>query len=205
SGRMEDYWGPPSFAWPDTGLFLAQNMGELYIGALPLVLLLLAAMRGWLLAREARFFMGAAAVALVYALGWYTPLFPVLYALLPGAALYRPPADAAFLWGALGAPLAGYSIPRLCAAPDMSRQTMRIAAATLVVVFVPAIGLALWLGRLPLIQLPLMAALISFAATAGAPILAVPPPARRPRPGLAAPPRCAPPCFCLTPPTSPAP
>ncbi|HZC80049.1 MAG TPA: hypothetical protein VE258_19995, partial [Ktedonobacterales bacterium] len=30
SGRMEDYWGPPSFAWPDTGIFLAQNMGQLY-------------------------------------------------------------------------------------------------------------------------------------------------------------------------------
>ena len=41
SGRMEDYWGPPSFAWPDTGLFIAQNMGELYIGAIPLLLLLI--------------------------------------------------------------------------------------------------------------------------------------------------------------------
>ncbi|HKD56034.1 MAG TPA: hypothetical protein VKD45_00870, partial [Hyphomicrobiaceae bacterium] len=74
SGRMQDYWGPPSFAWPDTGLFLAQNMGELYMGALPLILLLIAGVRGWILAREARFFMATAAVALVYALGWYTPL-----------------------------------------------------------------------------------------------------------------------------------
>jgi hypothetical protein len=36
-GRMEDYWGPPSYAWPDTGIFLAQNMGQLYIGAIPLL------------------------------------------------------------------------------------------------------------------------------------------------------------------------
>ena len=63
SGRMEDYWGPPSFAWPDTGLFIAQNMGELYIGAIPLVLLLTAAVRGQLWAREIRFFTCAAAVA----------------------------------------------------------------------------------------------------------------------------------------------
>ena len=35
SGRMEDYWGPPSFAWQGTGIFLAQNMGQLYIGAIP--------------------------------------------------------------------------------------------------------------------------------------------------------------------------
>src|SRR5262245_19272543 len=46
SGRMEDYWGPPSFAWQDTGLFIAQNVGQLYIGAIPLILLLMAAARG---------------------------------------------------------------------------------------------------------------------------------------------------------------
>ena len=56
AGRMEDYWGPPSFAWPDTGLFIAQNMGQLYIGAIPLLLLLTAAVRGQLWAREIRFF-----------------------------------------------------------------------------------------------------------------------------------------------------
>ena len=113
SGRMEDYWGPPSFAWPDTGIFLAQNMGELYIGALPLLLLLIAAVRGQLWAREIRFFTCAAGVALLYALGWYTPVFRVLYALLPGVDLYRRPADATFLIGALGAILAGYGAHRL--------------------------------------------------------------------------------------------
>jgi len=181
SGRMENYWGPPSFAWPDTGLFLAQNMGVLYLGALPLILLLLAAVRGWLSGREARFLLGAAAVALVYALGWYTPFFRVLYALLPGVDLYRRPADAAFLLGALGATLAGYSMHRLCAAPNASRQVARIAAAALVLAFVAAIGLALWLARLPLIQVPLMAAAISFAATAGALLWAVPRLESRPR------------------------
>ncbi|MBO0740006.1 MAG: hypothetical protein J2P51_01105, partial [Hyphomicrobiaceae bacterium] len=166
SGRMEDYWGPPSFAWPDTGLFLAQNMGELYMGALPLIVLLIAAVRGWLLAREARFLVGAAAVTLVYALGWYTPVFRVFYALLPGVDLYRRPADAAFLLGALGATLAGYGMHRLCGAPDSSRRAPAIAGAILVLAFVPAIGLALWLGSLQRIPLPLTAASISFAAAA---------------------------------------
>jgi hypothetical protein len=46
AGTMEDYWGPPSFAWADTGIFLAQNMGQLYFGAIPLILLLMAAARG---------------------------------------------------------------------------------------------------------------------------------------------------------------
>jgi hypothetical protein len=186
SGRMEDYWGPPSFAWPDTGLFLAQNMGELYMGALPLVLLLIAGVRGWLSAREARYLVGAAAVALVYALGWYTPLFRVLYALLPGVDLYRRPADAAFLLGALGATLAGYSMHRLCGAPDTAPPTVRITGALLAVAFAPAIGLALWRGRLPHIQLPLTAAAVSFAAAASALIWAMPRLTRRPRLAVAA-------------------
>ena len=74
---MEDYWGPPSFAWAGTDLFVAQNMGVVYIGALPLVLLALAAMRGELWDREIRFFTFAALVTLVYALGRFTPI-PVL-------------------------------------------------------------------------------------------------------------------------------
>ena len=39
AGSMEDYWGPPSFHWQGTGLYIAQNVGILYIGALPLLLL----------------------------------------------------------------------------------------------------------------------------------------------------------------------
>jgi len=40
SGRMADYWGPPSFAW-NAGVYLAQNMGQVYLGAIPLLLLIL--------------------------------------------------------------------------------------------------------------------------------------------------------------------
>ena len=110
---MEDYWGPPSFAWRDTGLFIAQNVGQLYIGAIPLLLILLAGLRGHLWAREVRFFTIAALLMLLYALGWYTPVFQVFYTLLPGISLYRRPADAVFLVGALGAILAGYAVHRL--------------------------------------------------------------------------------------------
>jgi hypothetical protein len=176
AGRMEDYWGPPSFAWPDTGLFIAQNMGELYIGALPLLLLIGAAVRGQLWAREIRFFACAAGVALVYALGWYTPAFRVFYALLPGVDLYRRPADATFLIGALCAILAGYGAHRLLSEPraDPARQTAIVAAAIIGPAFVLAIGLGLWLGRVPSLSLPLAAALASFAAAAAALIWAMP-------------------------------
>jgi hypothetical protein len=168
AGRMEDYWGPPSFAWPDTGLFIAQNMGQLYIGAIPLLLLLTAAVRGQLWAPEIRFFTCAAAVALLYALGWYTPVFRGLFAVLPGVSLYRRPADATFLIGALTAILAGYGAHRLFCdpPPDFVRGQAIVAAATLAVAAALAIALGLWLGRVPRLPLPLSAAAISFAVAA---------------------------------------
>ena len=109
---MEDYWGPPSFAWQDTGLFIAQNVGQFYIGAVPLLLIAGGAVGGGSGRREIRFFTVAAVVLLVYALGWYTPVFRLMYELLPGVDLYRRPADAVFLIGALGAMLAGYATHR---------------------------------------------------------------------------------------------
>jgi hypothetical protein len=168
SGRMEDYWGPPSFAWPDTGLFIAQNMGELYIGAIPLVLLAVAAVRGELWDREIRFFTCAAAFALLYALGWYTPVFRVLYTLLPGVSLYRRPADATFLVGGLGAILAGYAAHRLLQTswqtglasvrmPALAGATMLGAGALL------SIALGLWIGRAQGLATPLTMAALCFA------------------------------------------
>src|SRR5262249_60346927 len=51
------FWGPPSSAWGSTDLFLAQNMGQLYLGALPLVAIVgIGLVRGRLWSREIRFF-----------------------------------------------------------------------------------------------------------------------------------------------------
>jgi hypothetical protein len=173
SGRMEDYWGPPSFAWADSGLFLAQNMGQLYIGAIPLILIIMAALRGRLWAPEIRFFTLAAGAALLYALGWYTPVFRLLYELLPGVSLYRRPADAAFLIGALSAILAGYSTHRLFKLPlaELTRWHVFTVLGLIAAAFEIAIGLGWWLGRLPNLVLPLGTAAISFAA--GAALLAL--------------------------------
>ena len=129
------YWGPPSFPWGPTDLFLAQNMGQLYAGALPLVAIVgFGLIRGLLWAREIRFFTIATVLVLLYALGWYTPAFHAMYELLPGVSLFRRPADAAFPLGALIAVLGGYlvhrwlsgTMPRARAWP---RRTMEIAAA----------------------------------------------------------------------------
>jgi hypothetical protein len=166
AGRMEDYWGPPSFAWQDTGLFVAQNMGVLYIGALPLLLLVWAALSGDLWRREIRFFTCAAGLALLYALGWYTPMFKIFYELAPGVQLFRRPADAAFLMGGLGAILAGYGAHRLFSTPRIGFEprAIQIMAGLLAAACVAAITLGMWLDRAAQLLLPLALAVTVFAA-----------------------------------------
>jgi hypothetical protein len=164
SGRMADYWGPPSFAW-NAGIYLAQNMGQLYLGAVPLLLLILAGLRGFLWDREVRFYTVACGAMLLYAFGWYTPAFRLFYELLPGVGLFRRPADATFLIGALAAILAGYSVHRLFSAPwtFWEQRHTAIAAGAVLSAIVVGIGLAAWLGKLGQLPLPLIAAVLSFA------------------------------------------
>jgi hypothetical protein len=173
SGRMEDYWGPPSFAWSGTDLFVAQNMGVLYLGAIPLLMLLLGALRGDLWQREVRFFTCAALLMLLYAVGKYTPLFQVCYALLPGVSLYRRPADATFLAGGLASILAGYVVHRLFREPkaQIARGHVAVAAGAFAICCLLAIVLALWIGRLELTPRPLGAAVLTFAIAGGALLL----------------------------------
>lgn len=170
AGRMEDYWGPPSFAWSGTDLFVAQNMGVLYLGALPLLLLGLGTLRGDLWRSEIRFFTWAALVLLLYALGKYTPLFQACYALLPGVSLYRRPADATFLVGGLGAILAGYAVHRLIKAPDTKLEAQDLHVVVLGVAFAAVCGVAfavaLSIDRVGLLARPMTFAVLSFAGAA---------------------------------------
>jgi hypothetical protein len=169
AGHMADYWGPPSFAWPDTGLFVAQNMGQLYIGAVPILLILLALLKGQLWSPEVRFFTVAAAVFLLYALGWYTPIFRAIYELVPGVKLYRRPADAVFLIGAMGAILAGYATHRIFTAPwiGSSDRHLLIVAYILSAALACALFFAFRLGKLPLTPWPLGLAAVCLAVGAG--------------------------------------
>jgi hypothetical protein len=110
-----EYWAPQSLiwdaAWGWPGLYLSQNMGLLYAGALTLVAVVsFGLIRGLAWAREVRFFSLAAALTLLYALGAYTPAFQLMYDVLPAVALYRRPADATFVLVALIAVMAGYFV-----------------------------------------------------------------------------------------------
>jgi hypothetical protein len=127
------YWGPPSGAWEQTGLIFAQNMGQLYDGALPLVALIgLGLIHGKLWSREIRFFSVSLSIVMLYALGWYTPVFHLIFDAIPGVALWRRPADAAFLIGALVSIVGGYLVHR-CLADPVVRTTTRHVLATVLV------------------------------------------------------------------------
>ncbi|MEQ1519625.1 MAG: hypothetical protein ABL931_24385, partial [Usitatibacteraceae bacterium] len=75
-----DYWGPFSESWNPRELTLSQNMSQLYLGALPALLVLtIGVSRRLAWAKEVRVFSVAALVMLVYALGTNTPLFGPIY------------------------------------------------------------------------------------------------------------------------------
>lgn len=114
-----DFWGPYSSSWDANDLFLSQNMGQLYMGSLAaLVLLIPGLSRGWLWERKARALSIMALVCILFALGRYTPVFYVAFKLLPGIDAFRRPADATFLIGVLCAVLAGYVVHRCLIEPE---------------------------------------------------------------------------------------
>jgi hypothetical protein len=124
---------------------LAQNMGQLYFGALPILLLLTIGLtRGLLWTREIRVFTVAAAVLLVYALGAFTPFFKAMYESLPGVHLFRRPADATFMLGGLLAILGGYLVHRWASGTvPLAPPRVRLIEATLVAaVFATAVAVA---------------------------------------------------------------
>lgn len=141
AGLLANHWGPPSPIWGDTGLFLARNMGVLYTGAIPFFLVLATICTGAAFRPEIRFVSIALALTLIYALGWYTPAFQLLWH-LPGVGLFRRPADAVFLIGGLSAILAGYGAHLLLTGQLATRWIIETGLAFLLVIL--AIMLILW-------------------------------------------------------------
>lgn len=143
SGNIGEFWGPPSRLWSDTGLYLAQNMGQLYLGAAPALLLVWGATSGALWRREVRPFAVALLIMIVYALGWHTPGFGLMHAALPGVDLFRRPADALFLIGFLASVLSGYAAHALLTErPSLSRRSVIIAAIIVALALSFLVGLA---------------------------------------------------------------
>jgi hypothetical protein len=145
----ENYWAPQSLiwdaAWGWPGLYLSQNMGLLYAGALTFaVILSFGLIRGLAWASEIRFFSIAAALLLLYSLGGYTPAFRLMYEVLPAVALYRRPADATFVLVALIAVIAGYLVHRwlLGTVPPATRRQRAAEIACPVILIAATLSLA---------------------------------------------------------------
>lgn len=175
SGPLENFWGPPSPAWEQRfgplDLFLARNMGQLYLGLLPMLLIItLGLVRGALFRREIVALTIASLIVLLYALGRYTPGFHLLFELLPGSSFYRRPADALFILGALLAILGGYltHLVMTDTAPRGSIWQKLIEVALLLSALALAIWLAHTVGRLQLAIVPIATALLCGMLATGA-------------------------------------
>jgi hypothetical protein len=179
------YWGPYSEAWNRNELTLSQNMSQIYVGILPMLLVLtVGVVRGALLARELRFIAVAVAALLLYALGRYTPAFTVFYDLIPGVALFRRPIDALFLMGAMLAVAGGYLVHLWAsgALPTASPRRRAVEAALIAAILATGLATAWSADRIALAVKPLLLAMAWIAATLL--LLAAPMAWRRRHPGL---------------------
>jgi hypothetical protein len=172
-GPLSEFWGPPSYAWGPTDLYLARNMGDVYAGALVLLALLLGVVTGSLWRRDIRFVSVATVLTLLYALGWYTPVFRWMFATMPGADLFRRPADATFLLGFEAALLAGYIVGLLANGRlRPSAGAWAVTAAGVGVLSALCLGVALDKGRLA-VALPRVAEALGWMALAALSLLLV--------------------------------
>jgi hypothetical protein len=182
-----EYWAPQSLiwdaAWGWPGLYLSQNMGLLYAGALTFaVVLSFGLIRGVAWAREIRYFTIATVLVLLYALGAYTPVFHLMYDVLPAVTLYRRPADATFVLVALVAVIAGYLVHRWLTGtvPPATRLQRALEIACPFVLIAGALALAYSVVGVRPVLVPIGTAVVFTAAAVAVLLLARRLDARRP-------------------------
>jgi hypothetical protein len=174
-----DFWGPPSFPWAkargDTDLFIAQNVGQIYAGMIaPIAVLGFGVVRGLAWTREVRFFTVALVLALLYALGRYTPAFRLMYEAVPGVDLFRRPADATFVLGVLLAIVTGYLVHRWLTGtvPPATRcrrgVDLALAAALVASAFAVAAAIGMVRSAIAPIAMGAILAAVTLAALVGA-------------------------------------
>lgn len=135
----QSYWGPNFDTLPEVGA-TDRSFNYLFVGVTTVVLLLwLGVAGGGLVRRGRRVLTGALAVALLYMLGRYTPLYALAFAHVPGINLFRRPVDGAFVFVATLAVLAGHLLS------DYVREGLpRSPAWRTALVATGAIGLIGW-------------------------------------------------------------
>lgn len=154
------YWGPGRLPWMDLAPlgndWTDETTNYLYIGALPLALLLAGFVRRAPWPPGSGLFAAGALFALLYALGVFTPAFRLFYDWLPGVDLYRRPNDAAFPLNAMLALLVGAAAQAWLERPS-GWSPLRLILA--IAVMASAAASALWLadrfGQMPVALAPL--------------------------------------------------
>ena len=163
------YWGPYSEAWDKNELTLSQNMSQMYVGTLPILLVVtVGVVRATLWSREMRFYAIGIGVLLLYALGTHTPAFGVFFTYLPGVSYFRRPVDAVFLIGTLLSIAAGYLVHLWLSSrlPFASYRKRALEAALVAAILLVALFTAWSADQTVLALKPLMSATIWIAACA---------------------------------------
>ena len=145
---------------------MSENMLEVYVGALPILLLLaLGFMRGRLWSREIRFFSIAAAALLIYAVGRYTHVFTWFYDYIPGTDLFRRPADATYALGAMVSIASGYSLHLIVSGNETpDRKTKYVVPGVIAALIAISLGVAAAHGQLDWAVWPVLLSSAVFAA-----------------------------------------
>ncbi len=92
-----NYWGPQHAVLPDVGS-TDDSFNYLFVGAVPVMLLVWIGMAGCRLSRGGMAWVTAAAVfVLLFAIGRYAPVFSLVFDYVPGFNYFRRPVDATFL------------------------------------------------------------------------------------------------------------
>ncbi len=166
------YWGPGLLPWmalaPLGNDWSDETTNYLYIGALPIALLLMAVARRGRWPAGSALFAAGAAFALLYALGAFTPVFRLFYEWLPGVDLYRRPNDAAFLLNAMLALLVGAAAQNWLHGPaTWSRVGLMGAGIILLAGVASALWLATRFGQMPGALASLAVGLAAFGIALG--------------------------------------
>jgi hypothetical protein len=145
---LDDYWGP-GYATIVEANWTDRAINYLFFGTLPALVILWHGLAGGrLLARDMRFTMIVLAAGLLYAVGRYTPVFGLIFDLIPGVSLYRRPADATFIINVAFALASGYLLHRYIAdgLPRPWQRLPTLAARGLIGAAVALLALLVGLG-----------------------------------------------------------
>lgn len=139
-----NYWGPNYETLPEVAA-TDRSFNYLFVGATTTTLLLWLGIAGGGLTRRGRRLLTAAiAVALLYMLGRYTPLYALAFSYVPGVDFFRRPIDAAFVFVAILSILVGHLLADYIreGLPRVARWRLLAVASGAMLVIVWAIGFA---------------------------------------------------------------